>query len=105
MTAMTSNCAAGDTEVRPKRPTKERAGGDLFMTLMHTAESCGANSFDYLTELQRHIQELQATPHVWMPWNCRERLARSGLSDPVYIAITPTWSAALFGATQVAWHG
>jgi len=105
MTAMTSNCAAGDTEVLPKRPTKERAGGDLFMTLIQTAEWCGANSFDCLTELQRHVQELQATPHVWISWSYRERLARSGLSDPVYIAITPTWSATLFGATQVAWHG
>jgi hypothetical protein len=27
--------------------------GDLFMTLIHTCQLCGANSFDYLTELQR----------------------------------------------------
>jgi hypothetical protein len=53
------------------------------MTLIQTAEWCGANSFDYLAELQRHVQELQATPNVWMSWNYRERLARSGLSDPV----------------------
>ena len=55
------------------------------MTLIQTAEWCGANSFDYLTELQRHVQKLQATPHVWISWSYRERLARSGLSDPVYI--------------------
>jgi hypothetical protein len=53
------------------------------MTLIQTAEWCGANSFDYLTELRRHVQELQATPNVWMSWNYRERLARSGPSDPV----------------------
>ena len=26
--------------------------GDLFMSLIHTCQLCGANSFDYLTELQ-----------------------------------------------------
>jgi hypothetical protein len=28
--------------------------GDLFMTLIHTCRLCDANSFDYMTELQRH---------------------------------------------------
>jgi hypothetical protein len=26
--------------------------GDLFMTLVHTCQVCGTDSFDYLTELQ-----------------------------------------------------
>ncbi len=30
--------------------------GDLFMSLIHTCQLCGANSFDYLTELQRHAR-------------------------------------------------
>ena len=30
--------------------------GDLFMSLIHTCQLCGANSFDYLIELQRHAQ-------------------------------------------------
>ena len=51
--------------------------GDLFMTLIHTCQLCGANSFDYLTELQRHAQELAANPAEWMPWNYRETLARA----------------------------
>lgn len=51
--------------------------GDLFMTLIHTCELCGANSFDYLTELQRHAQELVASPAEWMPWNYRETLTRN----------------------------
>src|ERR1035437_8432285 len=50
--------------------------GDLFMTLIPTCELCGANSFDYLTELQRHARELTANPAEWMPWNYRETLAR-----------------------------
>src|SRR5207248_6952978 len=35
---------------------------------------CGANSFDYLTELQRHVRELTANPAEWMPWNYRQKL-------------------------------
>ena len=50
--------------------------GDLFMSLIHTCQLCGANSFDYLTELQRHVQELAANPAEWMPWNYRETLSR-----------------------------
>ena len=50
--------------------------GDLFMSLIHTCQRCGANSFDYLTELQRHAQELAAKPAEWMPWNYRETLER-----------------------------
>jgi transposase len=51
--------------------------GDLFMSLIHTCQLCGANSFDYLIELQRHSQELAACPAEWMPWNYRETLART----------------------------
>jgi transposase len=53
--------------------------GDLFMTLIHTCQLCGANSFDYLTELQRHVQKLAAEPAAWMPWNYREALQRVGV--------------------------
>jgi hypothetical protein len=36
--------------------------GDLFMSLIHTCQLCGANSFDYLVELQRHARKLAACP-------------------------------------------
>jgi hypothetical protein len=49
---------------------------DLFMSLIHTCQLCGANSFDYLVELQRHARELATNPAEWMPWNYRETLAR-----------------------------
>ena len=55
--------------------------GDLFMSLIHTCELNGANPFDYLTELQRHTDELRANPSEWMPWNYRQTLER--LSKPV----------------------
>jgi transposase len=48
--------------------------GDLFMSLIYTCELCGANPFDYLTELDRHADELAAAPGRWMPWNYRQRL-------------------------------
>lgn len=50
--------------------------GDLFMSLIHTCELNGANPFDYLTELQKHSEELKQKPSEWMPWNYREKLAR-----------------------------
>jgi hypothetical protein len=54
--------------------------GDLFMSLIHTAELNGVNSFDYLTELQRHAHELADHPAEWMPWNYRETLARAAVA-------------------------
>ena len=52
--------------------------GDLFMTLIHTCQLCGANLFEYLTELQRHARELAANPAEWMPWNYQQTLERAG---------------------------
>jgi transposase len=48
--------------------------GDLFMSLIYTCQLCAANPLDYLTELQRHAEELAAEPQRWMPWNYRETL-------------------------------
>ena len=36
--------------------------GDVFMSLIHTCELCGANPFDYLTELERHADEAASNP-------------------------------------------
>ena len=56
--------------------------GDLFMSMIHTCELCSANPFDYLTELERHADELPATPEHWMPWNYRQ--AFGGGHSPHY---------------------
>jgi transposase len=53
--------------------------GDLFMSLIHTCELCGANPFDYLTQLQRHAAELEQNPSPWMPWNYGATLEQSGV--------------------------
>jgi len=48
--------------------------GDLFMSLIHSCELCGANAFDYLAELQKNASQLASKPARWMPWNYREAL-------------------------------
>lgn len=48
--------------------------GDIFMSLIYTCQLCGADPFDYLTELQGHAEGLGAGPENWMPWNYRERI-------------------------------
>jgi len=51
--------------------------GDLFMSLIHTCQLGGANSLDYLIELQRHAQDLAAGHADWMPWNYRQTIKRA----------------------------
>jgi len=67
--------------------------GDLFMSLIHTCELNGVNPFDYLTELQKHAEELAKNPAAWMPWNYRQTLPQPGTSQEPRIA--PTWSRML----------
>jgi hypothetical protein len=43
--------------------------GDIFMSLIYTAELSGIAPFDYLVALQRHPKQLAAHPGGWMPWN------------------------------------
>ena len=47
------------------------------MSLIHSSELNGANPFDYLTELQRHAEELARQPAAWMPWNDQTSMAHS----------------------------
>jgi transposase len=56
--------------------------GDLFMSLIHTCELNHANPFDYLTELQKHAEELAKNPAVWMPWNYCQTLASGPDENP-----------------------
>jgi transposase len=54
--------------------------GDLYMSLIHTCQLGASNPFHYLTELQKHAEELTQRPQDWMPWNYRETLVRAGAS-------------------------
>jgi hypothetical protein len=42
--------------------------GDVFMSLIHTAELNGIAPFDYLVALQRHPQAVALDPSEWLPW-------------------------------------
>lgn len=50
--------------------------GDLFMSLIHTAELNHVAPFDYLVALQRHAAELAANAAAWMPWNYQATLEK-----------------------------
>jgi transposase len=57
--------------------------GDLFMSLIYTCQLNQANPFDYLTQLQRHTDQLAAGPPLWVPWNYRDALTNgSGGARP-----------------------
>jgi len=43
--------------------------GDVFMSLIHTAELNRVPPFDYLVALQRHHQAVALDPSEWLPWN------------------------------------
>ena len=54
--------------------------GDLFMSLIHTCQLNGVNSFEYLVELLRHAPEVAASLREWMPW-CYRDSSRLGVSQ------------------------
>jgi len=46
--------------------------GDVFMSLIHTAELNGVNPFEYLTALLSHARQVRDHADLWMPWNFRQ---------------------------------
>ena len=56
--------------------------GDLFMSLIHSADLAKANPFDYLCEIQRNAERAAASPSNWMPWNYRATLDGLTLTPP-----------------------
>jgi len=51
-----------------KTPAGARVG-DVFISLIHTAELNGIPPFAYLVALQRHHQDVALAPSEWLPWN------------------------------------
>lgn len=43
--------------------------GDLYMSLIHTAELNGVAPFPWLVALMRHAEEVSRKPDAWLPWN------------------------------------
>ena len=56
--------------------------GDLYMSLIHSAELARADPFDYLLQLLGHRAAVAAAPSEWMPWNYRETLAARATRAP-----------------------
>lgn len=48
--------------------------GDLFMSLIHTAELSKVNPYKYMTELIKNAKKLKENPDLWMPWNYHVQL-------------------------------
>ncbi len=57
--------------------------GDVYMSVIYTAELAGENGLQYLTELMRHEKAVAADPVAWLPWNYRATLARLDASQTV----------------------
>jgi len=55
--------------------------GDVFMSLIHTAELNGVPPFDYLVALLRHADQILDNPSEWLPWNYQATLARLSARD------------------------
>jgi hypothetical protein len=54
--------------------TQQGAGvGDLFMSLIHTAELNGVPSFPYLLAMLKNPEGVKANPGAWMPWNYQQQ--------------------------------
>ena len=56
--------------------------GDVFMSLIHSAELNGQMPFDYLVALLRHHEVVAIAPADWMPWNYAANLARLDAPPP-----------------------
>lgn len=54
--------------------------GDVFMSLIHSAELNQVNPFDYLVSLQRYHALVEENPEEWMPWNYADTLAGLGMA-------------------------
>lgn len=58
--------------------------GDVFMSIIHTAELAKSDVFGYLVALQRHHERVAEDPAAWMPWSYTTALAQiTGLDPPL----------------------
>ena len=53
------------------------------MSLIHSAELCQADPFEYLVALQRQHRDVSQHPAQWMPWNYQANLPQgSSTQEP-----------------------
>lgn len=58
--------------------------GDVFMSLIYTAELNHVPPFEYLVALLQHADQVRGNPSGWMPWNYLSALRQlnAGLEPP-----------------------
>jgi transposase len=56
--------------------------GDLYMSLIYTAQLAGVSPFDYLVALQQHGEAAAERPAEWMPWFYEQTRTRLEAPDP-----------------------
>ena len=56
--------------------------GDLYMSLIHSAELGRVNTFEYLVALQRNAEAVAKAPGNWMPWNFQDTLEADKATAP-----------------------
>jgi hypothetical protein len=59
--------------------------GDVFMSLIYTAELNDVPAFEYLVALLKHADRVRALPGAWMPWNYQSTLRQleAGTDPPL----------------------
>ena len=50
--------------------------GDIFTSLIHSAELNGVQAFEYLVAVLQHAKASGLHPEHWMPWTYQQTLAR-----------------------------
>ena len=56
--------------------------GDIYMSLIHTAELAGTDPFQYLVALMRNPERVAQSPADWMPWNYKQNLGQVEATGP-----------------------
>lgn len=56
--------------------------GDMYMSLIHTAELNGVQPFPYLVELMRQADDVAGDPRAWFPWSYPARSTREDAGPP-----------------------
>ena len=57
--------------------------GDVYMTVVHTAELCAANPIEYVRALMQDAALVAACRSQWTPWNYTGALACAAWPAPV----------------------
>lgn len=57
--------------------------GDVFMSLIHTTELCGGNTFEYLVALLKNAAAVDDSPADWLPWTYQATLRERAPASPV----------------------